>query len=63
MGNMSYCMFTNTLGDLQECYNNMERREMIAEEKINRRKLVGLCQDIVDEYGEMYLDQPPEDKQ
>ena len=57
MGNMSYCRFENTLGDLRDCYDNWEAMDQREEddppssEELNARtRLKELCQDIVDNY-------------
>ena len=55
MGNMSYCRFQNTLGDLRDCYNNWEEfrdAEMHPDEAKARERLLTLCQKIAREYGE-----------
>lgn len=60
MGNMSYCRFENTFGDLEECYNALcdagsikaVEQDAGQYEKKYIRKLVELCKDIVDEFGE-----------
>ena len=53
MGNMSYCRFQNTSGDLQDCYHNWDTlEEEDREEKKARTKILELCQRIVDDYGE-----------
>ena len=63
MTNMSYCRFQNTLGDLQDCYDNMdelgpiedagetERREIRC-----RKRLVALCKRIADDYHEEFCE-------
>lgn len=45
MGNMSYCRFQNTLGDLQDCYDSMGE-ELSAEEERARKRLIKLCGNI-----------------
>lgn len=53
MGNMSYCRFENTYGDLQDCYDHMDEvEEMSDSEKKYRRRLIELCQNIFDDYGD-----------
>ncbi len=37
MGNMSYCRFENTLGDLQDCYDNIDDPDLSESEKRARR--------------------------
>ena len=51
MGNMSYCRFINTLHDLQDCEEHMED-ELSEPEQQAREKLIKLCQDIAENYGE-----------
>lgn len=60
MSNMSYCRFTNTLADLQDCYEHMDE-EHDPEEEDNpisewendaRQELIALCQTITKQYGE-----------
>ena len=51
MGNMSYCRFINTLHDLQDCEEHMED-ELSEREQQAREKLIKLCQDIAENYGE-----------
>ena len=55
MGNMSYCMFRNTLEDLRDCKDAMDfddLSEILQEEDRARRMLIVLCTDIAKEYGE-----------
>lgn len=51
MGNMSYCRFQNTLGDLRDCRNNMyeDLDRMSSDEKRAHQNLVKLCKSIVNE--------------
>ena len=48
MTNMSYCRFQNTLKDLTEAYDYLDRSEkdLGPEEATARDKLVKLCTDI-----------------
>lgn len=50
MGNMSYCRFQNTLGDLRDCMNHITDEKLSRDEKDARLALVELCHEIVDEY-------------
>jgi len=50
MPNMSYCRFQNTLGDLKDCYENIDRNDMSNEELQARLRLIKLCVDIADDY-------------
>jgi len=52
MGNMAYARFTNTLKDLQDCYENMEDN-LVEEEEESRLKLISLCKKIVKNYDEV----------
>lgn len=48
---MSYCRFQNTLGDLQDCYDNMESiGELSPEESKARQRLIALCKEITEEF-------------
>lgn len=53
MSNMSYCVFRNTLGDLQDAYEALSDHPdgLSPEERKARQKLIDLCLDIADEYG------------
>jgi hypothetical protein len=47
MGNMSYCRFENTLGDLQDCEEHLFDTEELSEsEKRARKRLIELCRNI-----------------
>ena len=49
MGNMSYCRFQNTVGDLEDCYDAiMEGGELSSEEESAKDRLIELCYYIVD---------------
>lgn len=60
MGNMSYCRFENTYGDLKDCLEALSDAGGVNElekdagqyEKKYVRKLVDLCKEIVDDFGE-----------
>lgn len=60
MGNMSYCRFQNTLGDLQDCFNSMSDfsskeewlESLSVEEQRAAKRLLILCEDIVQEFPE-----------
>jgi len=63
MANMSYCRFENTYGDLEDCAYAL--RETGIQEYVNDaneyekpyiRRLIELCQDIVEEFGEQLDD-------
>ncbi len=53
MANMGYCRFENTYRDLRDCFEHMEDELSDSENKYRERLLV-LCQDIIDEYGDSY---------
>jgi hypothetical protein len=52
MANRSYCRFRNTLEDLRECYDNMDESDVSEEEQRARKRLIQLCREIVDNYGD-----------
>lgn len=52
MGNMGYVRFTNTLGDLEDCYRHMDDQELSEAEEKSRRELIKLCQKVVWDYGD-----------
>lgn len=47
---MSYCKFQNTLEALRQCESDMKAES--REEKIARKKLLELCAELTEEYGE-----------
>ncbi len=51
MANMSYCRFQNTLTDLKDCYNNMNK-ELSEDEELARKSLIDLCRQIASNYGD-----------
>jgi len=53
MGNMSYCRFENTYGDLKDCYDALEEKsldELSEKEKKYAKKLIKMCKDIADDF-------------
>jgi hypothetical protein len=48
---MSYCQFRNTLGDLRDCYEDMDHEDISPEEEDARRRLVNLCLRIADDFA------------
>ncbi len=50
MSNMSYCRFRNTVKDLRDCYENMDKCDDSDEEKA-RKSLIKLCVDIALDCG------------
>lgn len=58
MTNMSYCRFTNTLGDLRDCHDVIdETNNLSLAEQQARWKLIRLCADIAADYGDV-IEQP-----
>lgn len=61
MPNMNYCRFENTYGDLQDCYDALcneggiegLEEEASQYEKPYIKKLIQLCKDIVEDFGEL----------
>lgn len=52
MANMNYCMFENTYNDLYDCYEALQEKEiegLSESEQKFAKKLIELCQKIVDE--------------
>ena len=45
---MSYCRFENTYNDLRDCYNNIDNTDLSRTEAAARKKLIELCQSIVE---------------
>lgn len=57
MGNMSYCRFQNTLGDLRDCLEAIEEgdaddEKLSAEEKRAKVRLIATCRAILEATGE-----------
>lgn len=52
MSNMSHCRFSNTLGDLKDCYDNIDDKDLSDEETASRLILIRLCVDIALDYGD-----------
>lgn len=57
MGNMSYCRFENTAGDLEDCYEALTEGVKFSKlseyEKAGLRKLVRLARQITEEFNEV----------
>ena len=51
--NMSYCRFENTVSDLRDCYDNMDRDDLNRSEFYARRHLIELCMSIACEYVDL----------
>lgn len=69
MGNMSYCMFRNTLKDLRECVRRMEDNgpSVVVEDadEDERRafdSLVGECGRFVESYADLVRKKPANTK-
>ena len=54
MANMSYCKFENTYSDLNDCYRsiNEDVDDLSESEAYYRKKLLELCQKMLDEVEE-----------
>lgn len=52
MGNMSYCKFRNTLSDMYDCLDDMDSELLLPEEARARKRLIELCREIVEQYGQ-----------
>ena len=51
MSNMSYCEFENTFGDLRDCYEEFEGKNLSDSEQKFRKKMIELCIDIACDFG------------
>lgn len=55
---MSYCRFQNTVIDLQDCADTLsdlrdgEEEELSSEELRAKNRLIQMCADITEEFGE-----------
>jgi hypothetical protein len=54
MANMSYCRFENTLPDLKDCQESLGDGEdgLSESEKRARKRLIEVCCQIAEEYGD-----------
>lgn len=52
MANMSHCRFHNTVGDLRDCYEHMDDKDVSDEEYRERQRLIRLCVQIADDYAD-----------
>jgi hypothetical protein len=67
---MSYCRFENTYQDLQDCYDALQESGSVNElekdrneyEKKYVRKLVEMCKNIAEEFGD-YDEEDEEDEE
>lgn len=57
MSNMSYCRFTNTLSDLNDCYENMDAEGLSLAERLARWRLIRLCANIAADYEDEGTDE------
>lgn len=60
MSNMSYCRFENTARDLRDCRDALDDgvtpAELCQNEAAACRRLIRLCEEIADNYGELVDD-------
>jgi hypothetical protein len=49
---MSYCRFSNTLSDLQDCEDHLEDDDLSEEEEKARKWLIELCARIASQFEE-----------
>ena len=52
MANMSYCRFENTLSDIIDCNNNMDKDGLSDEELRARKRLIETCIEIALDWGQ-----------
>lgn len=48
MANMGYCRFQNTAGDLADCLDHINDRNLSDEEEEARRELIDTCRQILE---------------
>lgn len=60
MANMSYCRMENTYRDLRDVKENWDEAQSESELKF-RDKILKLCNDIVDDFGEWDDDEDDDD--
>lgn len=57
MANMSYCRFENTLSDLEDCRDALDRGDSLSKREAGKAKaLIDLCREISDNYDSDYVD-------
>ena len=56
MANMGYCRFENTYRDLIDCYYNINS-SLSDNEHEYRQRLIGMCQNIIEEYDQTCQDE------
>ena len=52
MTSMSYCRFQNTLRDLNECVEYLDKKGLSPDEETARRLLLILCRQITEDYDD-----------
>ena len=57
MGNMSYCRFENTAGDLSDCEDNIEDMNLSETENRKRIELIETCIRIAEQFEDEDLDE------
>ena len=63
MANMSYCRFENTLSDLEDCRDALDRGDSLSQREAGKAKaLIDLCREISDNYDADYVDSLKEDE-
>lgn len=63
MANMSYCRFENTLSDLEDCRDALDKGDSLSEREVRKAKaLIDLCRDIAN-YDYDYVDSLKEDEE
>ena len=50
MGNMSYCRFENTMNDLMDCINNIQREAENSTDEHYRQEMIALFEEIATQY-------------
>ena len=55
MSNMSYCRFQNTIGDMQDCIDNLDEhiREDDRREYRARIKFIEMCKQVAEDYEDV----------
>jgi hypothetical protein len=61
MANMSYCRFENTARDLRDCRDALDDgvtpAELSQDEATACRRLIRICEEIADRYGDLVDDE------
>ena len=50
MSNMSYCRFENTMNDLMDCINNIQREAENSTDEHYRQEMIALFEEIATQY-------------